>query len=88
MKVYLVHNVYYDYGERDGGSLLLGIYSSMENAISARDNFVAAELAECVSMDYPAQQTMDADSNPVIEKFFNDELTEDNTYTIEEWDVQ
>lgn len=86
-KVYLVHNKYYDYSERAGGSMLLGIYASMESALSARKEFYRAELAECEKMDWPASGYFDADNNPAIDKFFNGELVEGNIYTIEEWCV-
>lgn len=85
MKVYLVHCEYYDYDEYAGGSMLLGVYSSMELAISARNDFVAAELAECNCL---AKKSIDDDNNPVVDKFFNGEITEGNVYTIEEWVVQ
>ena len=82
MKVYFVHCEYYDYDEYAGGSMLLGVYSSMELAISARNDFVAAELADGECHHY-----IDDDNNPVIDKIFNGEVAESNTYTIEEWTV-
>ncbi len=83
MKVYLVHSEYYDYGERAFGSILLGVYSSMELATKARDEFFEKEFTLANS----AQKTVDADNNPVIEIFYDGELSEDNTFTIEEWTV-
>lgn len=88
MKVYLVYCLYYDNLEYDGGSLLLGVYSSMDGAIAARNDFVAKELAECAQMDCPAMQVIDDDNNPVIEKIFNGKIAEECTYAIEEWAVQ
>lgn len=88
MKVYLVHCEYYDCDERAGGSMLLGIYSSMELALKARDEFVKAELSECFEMNCPVEQYIDADNNPAIDKIVNDEIVESNSYTIEEWSVQ
>lgn len=82
MKVYLVFNEYYDYNEYSGGSMLVGVYSSMESAISARNDFVAEE------MNCPAKQSIDAENNPVITKFFNGKMCEEITFTIEEWLVQ
>ena len=87
MKVYLVYNEYYDHDEYASGSMLLGIYSSMESAIAARDEFVAAELAEASEMDCPARQSLDYDNNPTVDKFCCGELVESNVYTIEEWCV-
>ena len=88
MKVYLVHCKYYDYNECTFGSLLLGVYSSMDLAIIARDNFVEAELAEASGPNCPAQKSIDADGNPIVAKFFDGEVAEDSTFTIEEWTVQ
>lgn len=88
MKVYLVYCLYYDNLERNGGSLLLGVYSSMDGAIAARNDFVAKELAECAQMNYPTRQAIDDDNNPVIEKILNGEIAEECTYAIEEWVVQ
>lgn len=87
MKVYLVHNEYYDYDEYAGGSMLLGIYSSMELAVSARNDFVAAELAEAAEMNYPVHTSTDAENNPVITYLCNDEAVKDDTFSIEEWTV-
>lgn len=56
----------------------------MEAAIKARDEFVEKEFALAKS----ARKTVDADNNPVIEIFYDGELAEDTTFTIEEWSVQ
>ena len=88
MKVYLVHNEYYDYDENMNGSILLGIYSSDKLAKQARDSFVTDELNECEEMDCPAILSMDADCNPMVAKFRNGEPVGECTFTIEEWTVQ
>ena len=88
MKVYLVHNEYYDHNEYTCGSILLGIYSSAESAIAARNKFVELELEEASGMNCPAQASFDADNNPVVTKFSKGEPIEDCTFTIEEWDVK
>lgn len=87
MKVYLVHCEYFDYGERYGGSVILGVYSSMERAISARNDYVESELDECSKMNYPTRLSSDYANNPVIEKLSDGSLSEDCIYTIEEWTV-
>ena len=88
MKVYLVYCEHYDCGERSFGSLLLGVYVSMERAITARDKFVARELAECTQMNCQTRHAIDNDNNPFVEKLLYDEVVEEYTYTIEEWEVQ
>lgn len=87
MKVYLVHDEYYDFKECAGGSMLLGVYSSMELAIAARDNAIAAELAEAAEMNYPVHTSTDAENNPVITYLLNGEAVKDDTFSIEEWTV-
>lgn len=84
-KVYLVYNEYYDYSECDHNSVLLGIYSSMDAAREARNEFVDYEFADG---RYGTQRGLDADNHPVVTKFLDGEPVEDNVFTIEEWSVQ
>lgn len=84
-KVYLVHSEYYDCEEYTYGSMLLGIYSSMDSAIVAREQFFKAECEEdsCHKLGY-----IDNNGNPAVNKFVNGEVVENTTFTIEEWSVQ
>lgn len=88
MKVYLVHNEYYDHELGCTGNYLLGIYSSMELAVSAREEFISAALEECAELCYNTQQSIDEDNNPTITKLDGLEPIEVCSYTIEEWTVQ
>lgn len=88
MKVYLVHNEYYDHELGCTGSYLLGIYSSMDLAVSARNEFISAELENCAELCYEARLGVDEDNNPTITKLDGVELVETCAYTIEEWTVQ
>jgi hypothetical protein len=88
MKVYLVHNECYDYDTCTYNSYLFGIYSSMELAVSAREEFISAELEECAELCYNTQQSIDEDNNPTITKLDGLEPIEVCSYTIEEWTVQ
>lgn len=87
MKVYLVYCEYCDYDEYSNGSMLLGVYASMDKAIAARNDFVAKEVAECIEMKCDFRQSFDDSNNPVVDKFSGGEIVEGNAYTIEEWDV-
>ena len=88
MKVYLVHDECYDHKENIYNSYLFGIYSSMDLAVSARSDFISAELENCSELCYEAELGIDEDNNPTIKKFDDAELIETCTYTIEEWTVQ
>ena len=87
MKVYLVHCEYYDYDERVAGSMLLGIYSSMDKALEAQKRFFDEEVAECVEMHCNYLVSEDHNEDPCVTKIVNGDAVEDNTFTIEEWFV-
>lgn len=86
MKVYLVHCEVFNDFEYTNTSMLLGIYSSMDSAIVARDKFVKDEfIARSKSNPHIS---IDDENNPVVTTFYRGEPEEENTFTIEEWTVQ
>ena len=88
MTVFLVHCQYFDYNECSGGSMLRGVYSSMEKAIEARNAYIAAEIAECAKMHCDVRESFDYQNNPVIDRLVNGEIVEGNSYTISEWPLE
>lgn len=88
MKVYLVHNEYYDHEEYTNGSVLLGIFSSMERAIEGREKSIASDLEECTNMGTTTSTSMDSDNNPIISIFSDGKLSAEYVFTIEEWTVK
>ena len=87
MKVYLVHNYYYDHDEYTHGNMLLGIFSSMEAAIQGRKDFIELELEECRNLGIDTIKSIDYKNDPVVTKLLNNKPSEENTYTIQEWAV-
>lgn len=87
MKVYLVHNDFYDYCENTHGSLLLGIYATPESAELARNDFITQEVANITKFGGCVQRSEDYDNNPIVTHCDGNEAIIDNVYVIEEWPV-
>lgn len=88
MKVYLVHNEFYDYCENVHGSLLLGIYATPESAEIARNNFIKQEVTNITNFGGYVERSEDYNNNPVVTHRDDNREIIDNIFTIEEWSVE
>ena len=88
MKVYIVFREYYGCQDNSCGDVLLGVYSSMDAAISARTKLVNDDIVENQILDIEVRQSLDDYDNPVLTLRDSQGDFEEFTYTIEEWDVQ
>lgn len=89
MKVYVIKNEYCDYEEYTNGELLLGISSTYELAIQARDAFVSKDAALASGVDNPAQISITEEGDPEVISFARQggRPIMSWVYTITEWDV-
>jgi hypothetical protein len=67
MQVYLIFDDYFEDTSNNTGSMLLGVYSSMEKALQARDRLVVNEIAERTKMGFVVEQSVDFKNDPMLD---------------------
>ena len=85
MKVYVVEDYYYDHLECVGGSMMLGVYSTMASAQAAVQQFVDESMSEYTESK---RLVRDHDNNPCVESMMDNALLDSDTYVISEWHLQ
>lgn len=89
MTVFVLTQYWYDYTEYAGGNMVLGVFSSEDNAIKAREQSLEEETLEAVDLGYITEIDFDDTHTPTLIKFNQDhDERYEITYQIHEWKVQ
>ena len=90
MKVYILHNLYYDHIECVGGDMTLGVYAEQTSAHQAIQAFIDDSMQEDA---LNKRLGKDYNNNPVIETFVGSgilcgQLAYSETLMVTEWELK
>lgn len=88
MKVYVIINNIYDCIGQKHTSIMLGVYSTYEDAENAQHRYAEQELINIERHGGSTRRYKDYNNSPVVMHLADNKLLIENTFAIEEWEVQ
>ena len=88
MKVYVLHDYYYDHEEYAGSTTLMGIYSTREAAENARQKCIAEAVYEATTFGAQSRIVKDCLDSLSVERYNKDVVELSNTFAISEHEVK
>jgi hypothetical protein len=84
-RVFLVWKQLYNYHFQEEDEQLLCICASREHAIEMRNKYVSEDIESRSKGKWTCVTHTDHKDNPVVKSFYNDVISDENTYVIQEW---